>query len=216
MHDWRYWPLIAATAAAILLIARYVWLEAKDWTRSRRQRLRLALPIAVFLALIAFLMLQPDPRKQAIIGQWYGWSGNIPGETTNPSLEFFPDGTLQTNLTDGIPPQGKEGWIDSLNIETGRVTRTWRWQQPPGHTTGTWKIQDDKTIETQLVLPSGEQLVGTFKWLDEDTLELVAFTTDPHSDWYRKNFRAYAKFAKTPDIRRQRIESEGHRKARRT
>jgi hypothetical protein len=134
--------------------------------RKAATRILLLAPAILIAALLVALWLN-DPRT-AIIGKWSGQS-NSPGTPIAGSwLEFFKDGTLETDLTDGLPPPDapRNGPFGLPN-----------WSPPPGkHTTGTWSIKDKKTIAVLLTLPSGEQLTGIFTVVDKDVLKLVADT----------------------------------------
>jgi RNA polymerase sigma factor (sigma-70 family) len=139
-------------------------------SRKAATRILLLAPAILIAALLVAFWLN-DPRR-TIIGKWSGQGGGTPWTKIESSLEFFPDGTLETDLTDSIPPPNPP--LKAVETPIGFVMMP-DWSPPPGkHTTGRWSIKDKKTIAVLLTLPSGELLEGIFTVVDKDVLKLVA------------------------------------------
>jgi len=113
------------------------------------------------LLIVVWLLSKPDDPSKAVIGQWSGERViGYPGSLYPPEFEFFDDGTLVTNLLDWIQPPAERSGTKTVHSPDG-MTITYFWAPSGKHTTGTWRLNDDKTIKATLTVPStGREVVA--------------------------------------------------------
>jgi hypothetical protein len=121
------------------------------------------------LLIAAWLLSKPaDPRK-AVVGHWSGKHvTGYPSGLYPPEFDVFDDGTLVTNLLDWIQPPDERSGMKTVHSPDGR-TVTFFWAPPGKHTSGTWRLNDDKTIKATLTVPStGMEVVAIIGVATED------------------------------------------------